>query len=327
MKMDCVDQIAKAILYEGYLLYPYRPSSVKNQQRFNFGVLYPPDYAKAQDGNDACSLHTECLVRGNPSALVEVKVRFLHLQTRAAAAGTDGAGTAGRQEAMEQELYLSPRTLDVLCSEGATIAFAFPSQKEAEAPGLEGPLEVRCRHAIYAELQASASKLDQHLFKLEVTVRNVTPCKIAGATRDRALLDSMISTHVVFGALGGEFVSLLEPPDSLKDAAAGCQNTGVWPVLVGDPQRRDLMLASPIILYDHPQIAPESSGDLFDGTEIDEILSLRIMTLTDEEKQEIRAGDERARAILERTESMPAEQFMKLHGAVRGLRPLNKEAT
>jgi hypothetical protein len=77
------------------------------------------------------------------------------------------------------------------------------------------------------------------------------------------------------------------------------------------------MLASPIILYDYPEIAPESAGDLFDGTEIDEILSLRIMTLTDEEKREMWQSDERARLILQRTESMAAEQMMKLHGALR----------
>jgi hydrogenase maturation protease len=86
------------------------------------------------------------------------------------------------------------------------------------------------------------------------------------------------------------------------------------------------MLSSPIILYDYPQIAPESPGSLFDGTEIDEILSLRILTMTDEEKREMRQSDEYARQILERTESMPQEQFMKLHGAMRGLRPLIKEA-
>jgi hydrogenase maturation protease len=79
------------------------------------------------------------------------------------------------------------------------------------------------------------------------------------------------------------------------------------------------MLSSPIILYDYPQIAPESPGDLFDGAEIDEILSLRIMTLTDEEKREMRQSDERARQILERTETMPDQQWMKLHGALRGL--------
>ena len=108
--------------------------------------------------------------------------------------------------------------------------------------------------------------------------------------------------------------------------AAQCQNVGAWPVLVGDPGERDTLLASPIILYDYPQIAPESAGDLFDGTEIDEILSLRIMTLTDEEKREIRQSDHRARQILYRTEAMPAEQFVKLHGAVRGLRPLKEDA-
>jgi hypothetical protein len=79
------------------------------------------------------------------------------------------------------------------------------------------------------------------------------------------------------------------------------------------------MLSAPIILYDYPQIAPESSGDLFDGTEIDEILALRILTLTDAEKLEVRGGDERARRILERTEMLPPEHFQKLHGAMRGL--------
>ena len=81
------------------------------------------------------------------------------------------------------------------------------------------------------------------------------------------------------------------------------------------------MLSSPIILYDYPQIAPESAGDLFDGTEIDEILALRILTLTEDEKREMRDGDERARQILERTEALPEEQFLKLHGVLRGMLP------
>jgi hypothetical protein len=87
------------------------------------------------------------------------------------------------------------------------------------------------------------------------------------------------------------------------------------------------MLSSPIILYDYPQIAPESPGDLFDGTEIDEILALRILTLTEGEKDEMRRSDERSRQILERTETMPAEHFMKLHGVLRGLRPADEEKT
>jgi hydrogenase maturation protease len=140
-------------------------------------------------------------------------------------------------------------------------------------------------------------------------------------------MQSMVSTHVVLGIKSGGFISLLEPPPELQSVAVECRNVGVWPVLVGEQGERDTLLASPIILYDYPQIAPESSGDLFDGTEIDEILSLRIMTLTEEEKREVRASDERARQILERTENMPAEQFMKLHGVVRGMRPLKGDAS
>jgi hypothetical protein len=123
----------------------------------------------------------------------------------------------------------------------------------------------------------------------------------------------------------GEFVSLFDPPDELRTATAACNNVGTWPVLVGESGAKDVMLSSPIILYDYPTIAPESPGDLFDGTEIDEILMLRILTLTDEEKRDMRHLDDRTRAILERTETLPAEQMMKLHGALRGLRPSGGE--
>jgi hydrogenase maturation protease len=132
---------------------------------------------------------------------------------------------------------------------------------------------------------------------------------------------SLLSAHSILSVEHGEFVSLLETPDVFKENAAQCKNTGTWPVLVGEDGQRDAMLSSPIILYDYPQIAPESAGDLFDGTEIDEILALRILTLTENEKQEMRDGDERARQILERTEALPEEQFLKLHGVLRGMRP------
>jgi hydrogenase maturation protease len=174
-------------------------------------------------------------------------------------------------------------------------------------------------------IEICAEKLLEKLFKVTIRVRNVTPFENPGASRDKALLHSLVSTHTILGVRSGEFVSLLDPPPEFQDCARGCRNVGAWPVLVGEPGQRDTLLASPIILYDYPQIAPESAGDLFDGTEIDEILSLRIMTLTDDEKREIRKSDERARQILERTEAMPAEQFMKLHGALRGLRPLKED--
>jgi hypothetical protein len=127
--------------------------------------------------------------------------------------------------------------------------------------------------------------------------------------------------HSILHLAGGAFVSSIDPPEDFRAAVAECCNLGAWPVLVGDDAKRDTVLAAPIILYDYPQIAPESPGDLFDGTEIDEILALRILTLTDAEKLEVRNGDNRARHILERTEMLPPEHFQKLHGALRGLRP------
>ena len=145
------------------------------------------------------------------------------------------------------------------------------------------------------------------------------------ASRDEALARALVSAHTILEVRAGDFVSLVDPPESYRSFAAACQNVGTWPVLVGEDGQRDTMLSSPIILYDYPQIAPESPGDLFDGAEIDEILSLRILTMTDEEKQEMRQSDERARQILERTEALPAEHFAKLHGALRGLRAAREE--
>jgi len=317
MNLAKVDQIAKALLYEGYMLYPYRPSSVKNRQRWNFGVVYPQAYSDAQGGEEPCRMQTECLVCGNAGTVLEVKVRFLHLQARSSSASRDANSSLpdGWQEALEREVDLPYRSPETLCRESISKTFAFPAETQVD----------RRREAIQGTIDMTAEQVGRDLFKVGVVVRNHTPLETRESSRDEALMHSVVSTHLILGVEGGEFVSLLEPPAELQELVAQCRNVGAWPVLVGEPGQRDTLLASPIILYDYPQIAPESAGDLFDGTEIDEILSLRIMTLTDEEKREIRQSDERARQILERTESMPAEQFMKLHGAVRGLRPLRED--
>ena len=99
-------------------------------------------------------------------------------------------------------------------------------------------------------------------------------------------------------------------------AAASCQNRGWWPVLVGGT-----VLVAPIILPDQPAIAPESPGDLFDATEIDEILTLRVMTMTDEEKAAARGTDPRAAAIIDRCDTLPPEVMERLHGARREVDP------
>jgi hypothetical protein len=352
MNLGVVEQIAKAVLYEGYMLYPYCPSSVKNQQRWNFGVLCPRSYSEAQNGGEAWTMQTECLVEGSSLTGLEVRVRFLQLVARSVGElivpmselspgempefqRADKLAVNGRvyrpwQEAVEREVTVPVCNVEALGESPIVQAFAFPAEKQfehlRESDGrIVGILE-RDRNALFGEVEVTGARWNNGVFKVSVRIRNTTPFEVGkDSSRDDALLSSTASTHTVLGVQDGRFVSLIAPPERLSEFAASCENIGTWPVLVGEEGQCDTLLSSRIILYDYPQIAPESVGDLFDGTEIDEILSLRIMTLTDEEKREMSQSDDRARQMLERTESMPAEQFMKLHGVLRGLRPLKEE--
>jgi hypothetical protein len=352
MNLATIDKIAKALLYEGYMLYPYRPSSVKNQQRWNFGVLCPRSYSEAQNGTEAWTMQTECLVEGGPLTALEVRVRFLQLVARSVGELTTPVSEFppneapefcrvekltinGRlyqpwQEAVEREVILPIFNVDALIQAPVSQSFKFPASKEFEylrnGRGSIRGVIIREQSALQGMIEARCERFGDHLFKLSIRIRNQTLfALVRQASREDALLISLVSTHTVLGVQAGRFVSLLAPPEPLVERAASCKNIGAWPVLVGEEGQCDTMLSSPIILYDYPQIAPESAGDLFDGTEIDEILSLRIMTLTDDEKREMSQSDERARQMLERTETMPVEQLMKLHGVLRGLRPVGKE--
>jgi hydrogenase maturation protease len=340
MNRTLVDRIADAVLYEGYILYPYRPS-VKNRQRWTFGGLYPEAWCRAQGGETSGS-QTECLVSGDAATAVEVVVRFLHLTARQV---EEGAGPPFRpvetlrvgdklfqtwQEAEEREVAVGEVPLGRLATCPLNQPFAFPGGRRSEL--LHGPQGevvgalVREQQPIGGVIHLAAAEVETGLFRLAVRVENHTPLDDAGRrSRDDALLCALVSTHAILGVRGGEFVSLLDPPDRWSAAAAACRNVGTWPVLVGEEGRRDLMLSSPIILYDYPQVAPESPGDFFDGTEIDEMLTLRILTLTDDEKRAMAAVDQRAGALLARTEAMAREQLLGLHGAVRGLRRLPGE--
>jgi hypothetical protein len=347
MNTKAIDAIANALLYEGYMLYPYRPSSVKNRQRFNFGVLYPRSYSEAQCGADAWSAQTECLIERRSVAgsapEVEVRVRFLKLVTRETRSQADylradhsqadrrsQQAAACWQEAIECEVSGPRCDLDGLAARPIALPFRFPASKEVEPlRGADlGPVGevVRIQESVEGTVEITAEPKTDDLFKLRVRVENRTRFESGEGLREPALARSLVSAHILLGVDDGWFVSLLDPPESLKDLAADCHNVGVWPVLIGAEGARDTMLASPIILYDYPQIAPESPGDLFDGAEIDEILALRIMTMTDDEKHEMRQADERSRRILERTENLPAEHLRKLHGTLRELRPLKEEA-
>ncbi len=350
MNLSTVDEIAKAVLYEGYMLYPYRPSSVKNQQRWNFGVLCPQSYSEAQKGSEAWTMRTECLVEANSQTQLEIRVRFLQLVARSVGEFTKPvpelpAGEppefnlvprlelAGRvyqpwQEAVEREVILPVCSPEALVDAPLSQSFTYPAENKFEylrdGGGRVTAVIVRKQSALQGMIEIRSERVSNDLFKVSVRIRNRTPFSNGHqANREDALLSSLVSAHTVLGVQQGKFVSLLAPPEEATEFAASCKNEGTWPVLVGEDGQCDTVLSSPIILYDYPQIAPESAGDLFDGTEIDEILSLRIMTLTDDEKREMSQSDERARQMLERTETMPVEQLMKLHGVLRNLRPLD----
>jgi len=347
MNLDRVEKIAEAVLYEGYMLYPYRASAVKNQQRWNFGVLCPRSYSEQQNGSEAWMMQTECLLQADSSARLGIKIRFLQIVNRSIGQFAEhldalpergepafklvnrltagGQTFAPWQEAVEREVTVPP-LYPAAVSNHPPVPFDFHTGREVEPvreqSGRIAGAILREWEALSGVLEIGSERCQDRVIKVTARIRNLTACESRlEPSRADALMYSLVSAHTILTVENGEFVSLLDPPEGLKGAAAKCSNIGTWPVLVGDEGDRDTMLSSPIILYDYPQIAPESPGGLFDGTEIDEILSLRILTMTDEEKQEMRQSDQRVRQILERTENMPPEQFMKLHGALRGLQP------
>lgn len=346
MKFSPVESIANAVLYEGYMLYPYRPSAIKNRQRFNFGVLYPEAMSAIRKGVDPWFMQTQCLIQGNDSTQLEVKLRFLQgvwrqIAKPALSADSDPSGQRGFdpvdsievggkvlqswQEALEREVALPNVRLGELRDRAVEHHFCFAAQRDEEtvasAEGNDAALIIRTRETVQGSVEASARNLGDGVFELTVRVSNRTALEIPDLpAREEALLKCLLSAHTILIAIGGEFISLLDPPLQFQKAASECKNVGTWPVLAGEAGAKDAILSSPIILYDYPQIAPESAGNLFDGTEIDEILALRILTLTDDEKREIRQSDERTREVLDRTEKMPVEQWQKLHGAIRRMK-------
>lgn len=245
MNLDPVRRIANAVLFEGYLLYPYRPSALKNRHRWQFGELWAGEHTQA-----------ECVFEGDQSS-VTVVVRFL-------------------RDGVAHEIPVAVPRL--------------PHEHEFDGGAV----------TVSAEPLVRGSRL---LVRVESRGARFATC------------------HTILGLSDGGFVSMVDPPDWAAEAVAACVNVGTWPVLAGAPGQRDLMLCAPIILYDHPQVAPESPGDTFDGTEIDELLALRTLTLSDAEKAEARAADPRAAALIDRAESLDPGQWQRMHGAIRHLIP------
>ena len=336
--------VADAVLYEGYLLYPYRRSSAKNQMRWQFGVLVPRPWlapSVAEDTSvagsaDAWRQQTECLVQAHAfdAAMLTVCVRFLQMQHREVQQRTEhgylpvDALTVDDQrhltfdEAVPHEHELVAqlskiRDAPLLCE------FNVPGAEEIEQLGGAGRV-VRTRQPLRAVAKLSATPVADGaspLLRLRLEVHNAADAPALGAPRPQALGASLIATHSLLNIDGGRFVSLLDPPEWAAAAAKACRNIHTFPVLAGAPEEHETVLSSPILMEDHPRVSPESPGDLFDATEIDEILSLRTLTLTDAEKREARATDPRAARIIDRVENLPPAVLSRLHGTIRSRGP------
>ena len=332
--------VADAVLYEGYVLYPYRASSPKNRVRWQFGVLMPPAWSD-HDPSERSTARTECLVRPGSAAAMTIRIRFLQHQERAVETPrrgrdpgpggprfvsvdrleVDGTTHVPWDEALDCSVDLGPAALAGLMGRGTEVRhpFSFDAGMETEPivtrEGSTAGRLVRRRQRVTGQVRVRAVPADAEagLVRVSVAVENTTATDAPVSGRDGALAHALLALHAMVAADDATFVSLLDPPDTAAPAAAACRSEGIYPVLVGD----DLVLASPIILYDHPEVAPESPGDLYDATEIDEILALRVLTLTDEEKREARGTDARAAAVIDRCDSMAPEAWERLHGTFR----------
>lgn len=325
--LDDARVVADAVLYEGYLLYPYRASSSKNRMRWQFGILGP--VGAASGIGEPPEMQAECMLAGvdGVDGAISVHLRFLQLQSRQVhdAVGrpvqeltVDATTVISWEEAVAHEITLGPLSLHELQA-GVTLPVEVAGGDDVEpvrdSSGAAVGQLVRRRVPLHAEVSLVATRDDGSVSRLQLIARNRTGAPESADDRDAAIARSLLGAHALVEAHGTRFVSLLDPPPEAAAAAGRCTNVRCWPVLAAPED--DLLLVSPIILYDHPEIAPESAGALFDATEIDEILTLRVMTMTDQEKAEARATDRRAAAIIDRCDELSADDLLRLHGVLR----------
>jgi len=325
--LDVARQVADAVLYEGYVLFPYRASALKNKYRWQWGVVIPQAQVDI-GGSEPSTVHCETLVRADAGASVEVTARFLQLRLRQLFDAderpvdeleVDGQPIPTWEEGLEHEATLTVR----LDGPGPFISrFTLEGDEQTERLGDAGSA-TRTTQPVAGELRVDVVGLHDGVFKLRTAVSNDTPWSQRRASRDDVLRRALVGVHVLMHAQKGTFASVIDPPDWAQAGADACSSRGLHPVLIGDTD--DVVLAAPIILYDHPQVAPESPGPSFDATEVDELLALAVLGLTDEEKRRARATDERAAALIDRTDTLPPEVLERLHGTVRELRPVDQE--
>jgi hypothetical protein len=322
VNLEAIRRMADAVLYEGYILYPYRASAPKNRSRWQWGVVMSPGYAAA-DPSESDATRCEFVLEHSGQPEINVILRFLQVQRRGNET-PDGTATGETwDEAVEREIEFTVGPAELLGT-GYVKDFDIEGGEDREAlPGGTPGYAVRRRAPLAGAVTVRAIAVPGpwQALRLQFRTENRTVVDPVPPRREDALPTALVAAHMIITAAGGEFISMTDPPMWAKAAVDECENVGGWPVLADPDGGREVMLSAPIILYDHPELAPESPGDLYDGTEIDEILTLRTLTLSDAEKAEARATDPRAAALIDRVESMDPQTMAGLHGTMRPGRP------
>jgi hypothetical protein len=293
-----VERLVSSLLYEGYALYPYTPGATKNATPTPFGIVYPPAYARL--GASTFDLvRLEAVLAGDENGAVGATIRFLQ-------------PSGERHEAVERRLEIDAARVGELAGDGgAGVEFEFDG-----APPLTGRARLR------AELLDALDPAGRRLVRFRCCVHNTTALgdeHAAGLDRAEALVASLLSTHVVLEAGEGSFASPLERDGVVGAAVAACECVNTFPVLAGDGG--STVLGAPIVLPDHPRIAPESLGNLFDNTEIEEALLLHVHALSEGEREQVAAQDPAVREMVERAASATPEDVIALHGRLEPVEP------
>ncbi|HEY1510006.1 MAG TPA: hypothetical protein VGF93_13435 [Solirubrobacteraceae bacterium] len=273
---DALQQLVDSLLWEGYALYPYTPTATKNATPTPFGIVYPPVYAETLSSTYD-HLELRCVLDAPPDAVLSAEVRFL-------------AADGERHQAHERRVELSGAMVGALSQ--------VPADKQASvSPGSDAP-------PLAVALSLSVESLPDGLREVVFRVDNGTLVS-SGLDRAGALGRSLISTHPIVKINGGRFVSPLERP---------CRSINTFPVLATPTD--DVVIGAAIVLPDHPEIAPESRGGLFDSTEIEEALLLHVHALSDGEREEIERHDPAVREMVARAAAATPEEIIALHGRV-----------
>ena len=326
-----LENLTRTLLYEGYSLYPYHRSAIKNQKPVPFGVVFPQSYNSYNEHSHAM-MQSQCIITGNEDSLINITVRFLHLKKTELFEKNENAFIpvynlnikdkiyqAGWQT-VERKISTGDLPISSLVENKKIISLEFNRIYDNEAiydDEVIAGRQINRISEITGTVTIEASTVDiPDTFRLTVTVANTTPVQNAGAiTRDEALCQSFLSTHLILEADDAKFISQQDPGEKWKTAVNACENKNTWPILIDEADT--MLLSSPIILYDHPQINPQSQGDLFDSTEIEEALLLHVSVLSDDEKKRIGNSDEKLQHMLNKVSQVTPEELINFHGVMK----------